>query len=65
LARGTGARGLRAILEETLLNVMFDLPGRTDVAKVIINADSVRTKAAPTLVLRSAPRAARPRRAAS
>ena len=65
LARGTGARGLRAILEETLLNVMFDLPGRTDVAKVIINADSVRTKATPTLVLRSAPRAARPRRAAS
>ena len=65
LARGTGARGLRAILEETLLNVMFDLPGRTYVAKVIINADSVRTKAAPTLVLRSAPRAARPRRAAS
>ena len=65
LARGPGARGLRAILEETLLNVMFDLPGRTDVAKVIINADSVRTKAAPTLVLRSAPRAARPRRAAS
>ena len=65
LARGTGARGLRAILEETLLNVMFDLPGRSDVAKVIINADSVRTKAAPTLVLRSAPRAARPRRAAS
>ena len=65
LARGTGARGLRAILEETLLNVMFDLPGRTDVAKVIINADSVRTKAAPTLGLRSAPRAARPRRAAS
>ncbi|MEI8391017.1 MAG: ATP-dependent Clp protease ATP-binding subunit ClpX [Actinomycetes bacterium] len=65
LARGTGARGLRAILEETLLNVMFDLPGRTDVAKVIINADSVRMKSAPTLVLRSAPRAARPRRAAS
>ena len=65
LARGTGARGLRAILEETLLNTMFDLPGRTDVAKVIINADSVRTKAAPTLVLRSAPRVARPRRAAS
>ncbi len=65
LARGTGARGLRAILEETLLNVMFELPGRTDVAKVIINADSVRTKATPTLVLRSAPRAARPRRAAS
>ena len=65
LKRGTGARGLRAIMESVLLSVMYDVPSRTDVAKVIINADSVRTKAAPTLVLRSAPRAARPRRAAS
>ena len=31
LLRGTGARGLRAILEEVLLNVMYDLPGRTDI----------------------------------
>ena len=34
LLRGTGARGLRAILEEVLLNTMYDLPGRTDVGKV-------------------------------
>ena len=33
LLRGTGARGLRAILEEVLLGVMYDLPGRTDVGK--------------------------------
>ncbi len=65
LARGTGARGLRAILEETLLNVMFDLPGRVDISKVVINEDTVRTKAAPTFVQRAATRAPRPRRAAS
>ena len=65
LGRGTGARGLRAILEETLLNVMYDLPGRADVAKVIIDVDSVKLKTPPTLVMRSATRVARPRRAAS
>jgi ATP-dependent Clp protease ATP-binding subunit ClpX len=65
LGRGTGARGLRAILEETLLNVMYDLPGRADVAKVIIDVDTVKLKSPPTLVMRSATRVARPRRAAS
>lgn len=65
LGRGTGARGLRAILEETLLNVMYDLPGRADVAKVVIDVDTVKLKSPPTLVKRSAARVARPRRAAS
>jgi ATP-dependent Clp protease ATP-binding subunit ClpX len=65
LGRGTGARGLRAILEETLLNVMYDLPGRADVAKVVIDVDTVKLKSPPTLVMRSAARVARPRRAAS
>ncbi len=64
LLRGTGARGLRAVLEEVLLNVMYDLPGRTDVAKVVIDADSVLAKASPTLVPRNT-RVARQRRAAS
>jgi len=64
LLRGTGARGLRAVLEEVLLNVMYDLPGRTDVAKVVIDADSVLSKASPTLVPRNT-RVARQRRAAS
>ncbi len=64
LLRGTGARGLRAVLEEVLLNVMYDLPGRTDVAKVVIDVDSVLSKASPTLVPRST-RVARQRRAAS
>ena len=63
LLRSTGARGLRAILEEVLLNTMYELPGRTDVGRVIIDADTVRTKVNPTLVPREPPR--RQRRAAS
>ncbi len=65
LLRGTGARGLRAILEEVLLNTMYDLPGRTDVGKVVIDEPTVREKVNPTLVPREAGRAVRPRRAAS
>jgi ATP-dependent Clp protease ATP-binding subunit ClpX len=64
LNRGTGARGLRAILEEVLLNTMYELPGRTDVAKVIVDVDAVVSKAEPTIVPRST-RVARQRRAAS
>ena len=64
LLRGTGARGLRAILEEVLLNTMYDLPGRTDVGRVLIDADTVRDKVNPTLVPRKSS-TTRPRRAAS
>jgi ATP-dependent Clp protease ATP-binding subunit ClpX len=52
LLRATGARGLRAILEEVLLDTMYDLPGRTDVGKVVIDAITVTDKVSPTLVLR-------------
>ena len=38
MERGTGARGLRAIIEEVLLHVMYDVPSRGDVAKVIVTA---------------------------
>jgi ATP-dependent Clp protease ATP-binding subunit ClpX len=66
LLRGTGARGLRAILEEVLLNVMYDLPGRSDVARCVIDRDVVMDKVNPTLVPRGEPaRQPRPRRAAS
>ena len=50
IERGTGARGLRAILEEVLLNVMYDVPNRKDIAKVIITAEAVRDRSTPTLV---------------
>lgn len=52
LLRGTGARGLRAILEEVLLNVMYEVPSRTDVAKVVISGEVVRDNVNPTLVPR-------------
>jgi ATP-dependent Clp protease ATP-binding subunit ClpX len=64
LVRGTGARGLRAILEEVLLETMYDLPGRKDVAKVVIDLNVVNKVSAPTLVNRST-RVTRQRRAAS
>jgi ATP-dependent Clp protease ATP-binding subunit ClpX len=53
MLRGTGARGLRAILEEVLLNVMYDLPSREDVGRCVINRDVVQEKVNPTLVPRS------------
>ena len=66
LLRGTGARGLRAILEEVLLGVMYDLPGRDDVGRVVIDTDVVVSKVNPTLVPRSEDSSSsRPRRAAS
>ncbi len=62
LLRGTGARGLRAIMEEVLLNTMYDLPGRTDIGKVVIDAETVNDRVNPTLVPRTP---ARQRKAAS
>ena len=64
MARGTGARGLRAVLEEVLLNLMYELPGRNDVERCVIDAATVRAKANPTLVPRLLPAEAS-RRAAS
>jgi ATP-dependent Clp protease ATP-binding subunit ClpX len=65
LTRGTGARGLRAILEETLLDVMYEVPGRTDVAQVIVNAECVTNHTMPEMVSKATARAPRQRRAAS
>ena len=48
--RGTGARGLRAILEEVLLNTMYELPSREDVARVVIDGEVVRERINPTLI---------------
>jgi len=49
LDRGTGARGLRAIIEEALLNVMYDVPSQPDVAKVIVSRETVSEGASPIL----------------
>ncbi len=52
LLRGTGARGLRAILEEVLQPVMFEVPSRDDVARVVITRDVVLDNVNPTIVPR-------------
>jgi ATP-dependent Clp protease ATP-binding subunit ClpX len=54
LERGTGARGLRAILEEVLLDVMYELPGDDEVGRVVVELDSVISRTAPTVFPRSA-----------
>ncbi len=52
IMRGTGARGLRAIMEEVLLNVMYELPSLQDVTKCLVDKDVVLTGVNPTLVPR-------------
>ena len=59
ILRGTGARGLRAIMEEVLLTVMYDVPSRDDVARVVINREVVLKNVNPTLIPRDVPVAKR------
>ncbi len=53
MARRTGARALRSILEETMMNVMFDVPSLNGVAQCIIEEKTIREKSEPTLVTRA------------
>lgn len=50
IKRGTGARGLRAILEEVLLNTMFEIPSRADVKGVVITREVVLEKIEPSII---------------
>jgi ATP-dependent Clp protease ATP-binding subunit ClpX len=64
MLRGTGARGLRAIMEEILQPVMFDVPSREDIAQVVIDRETVLENVNPTLVpKREREDAPRPRQA--
>ena len=51
LARGTGARGLRAVIEGVMRDVMFDLPSRDDIREVIVTPEAVEQGVTPLLVL--------------
>jgi ATP-dependent Clp protease ATP-binding subunit ClpX len=53
LKQRTGARGLRTIIEEVLLDIMYEVPSRTDVKKVMINGDVITSHNKPLLVTRS------------
>ena len=55
LERETGARGLRSILEETLLDVQFELPSRRDVKKCVVTKETIEKGLKPTLVTEAAP----------
>ncbi|HBT20377.1 MAG TPA: ATP-dependent Clp protease ATP-binding subunit ClpX [Peptococcaceae bacterium] len=52
IKRDTGARGLKAILEDIMLDVMYEIPSRKDVAKCIITEDVIKKKKAPILILK-------------
>lgn len=51
IERKTGARGLRAIIEEIMLNTMYDIPSRSDVEKCIITKDAILNRTDPILIL--------------
>ena len=51
IERKTGARGLRAILEDIMLNVMYDIPSRDDIEKCIITKDTILNNQEPILIL--------------
>lgn len=66
IARGTGARGLRAIMEEILMGVMYEVPSKKDIGRVVITPAVVTDKAAPLYLERSAnaPKRVKPERKA-
>jgi ATP-dependent Clp protease ATP-binding subunit ClpX len=53
MGRKTGARGLRTIIEDTLLDVMYEIPSRSEVVKCVVNADTIRRKVRPLLLTQS------------
>jgi ATP-dependent Clp protease ATP-binding subunit ClpX len=53
LKRKTGARGLRSVIEESMLEIMYEIPSRPDVKQCVIDADVIREKKAPKLVLKT------------
>jgi ATP-dependent Clp protease ATP-binding subunit ClpX len=61
IKRKTGARGLRSIFEQSLINTMFDLPSQTDVERVVVSADTIEHDHPPLLVYRK--QAAQPKAA--
>ncbi|MBW3623615.1 MAG: ATP-dependent Clp protease ATP-binding subunit ClpX [Armatimonadetes bacterium] len=58
LKRSTGARALRTIIEETMMNIMYEIPSRKDVKKCIVTGDTIRERKDPTLITISEMKAA-------
>ena len=58
LEKGTGARGLRGILEKILLETMFEVPAKKDIVEVVINEETIRDKKRPQLIFKEIERTA-------
>ena len=56
IERGTGARGLRAVIEEVMCEVMFDIPSRSDVREVVITPESITDGIPPLMILAAEPK---------
>jgi ATP-dependent Clp protease ATP-binding subunit ClpX len=56
LARKTGARGLRSIVEHALMDVMFELPNQQNVAKVVIDENTITNSAKPLMIYHEQPK---------
>ena len=56
IKRKTGARGLRSIMEDILLDTMFELPGMDGVEEVVVNEEAVKSGAKPLLIFTEAPK---------
>lgn len=52
IERGTGARGLRSIVEDVMMDIMFDIPSRTDIELVVVTEESIAKKKQPVLKLK-------------
>ena len=51
MERKTGARGLRGVIEKAMLDIMYEIPSKTNIEKCIVDAEVIRTAAKPKLIL--------------
>ena len=65
IERKTGARGLRSIIEESMLDIMYEIPNRDDIEKCIITKDTIEKKGEPTLVLSDRKKKSRSKKSSS
>jgi ATP-dependent Clp protease ATP-binding subunit ClpX len=56
LERGTGARGLRAVIEEVMRDIMFDIPSRSDIREVVVTPETITERIPPLLILSPGPK---------
>jgi ATP-dependent Clp protease ATP-binding subunit ClpX len=52
MKRGTGARALKSVIEQVMLDIMYDIPAMTNVEKVVINEDVINKNASPKIISR-------------